>query len=84
MLILQKLARISKDFNYFIYLCGRINAKDSVYIGDTEVDIATAVNSNMDMITVLWGFRDKDFLTKCGGTNFVNAPREILSTLGLE
>jgi Fic family protein len=29
---LQKLARISKDFNYFIYLCGRINAKDSVYM----------------------------------------------------
>ena len=68
--------KVLKEFN--------LSSSDSVYVGDTDVDIETAKNSNMDMITVLWGFRDKDFLTKCGGTNFVNAPQEILSTLGLE
>lgn len=58
-----------------------LDAKDSVYIGDTEVDIATAVNSNMDMIVVTWGFRDVDFLKSNGGKNFVNSPEEILKVL---
>ena len=50
----------------------------AVYIGDSDVDIMTAKNCGLPCISVLWGFRDKDFLIQHGGTKFVNKPSEIL------
>ena len=50
----------------------------AVYIGDSDVDIMTAKNSGLPCISVLWGFRDKDFLIQHGGTIFVNKPSDIL------
>ena len=57
--------------------------KEAVYIGDSEVDVETASNANMDMICVTWGFRDKDFLAKSGAKIFVDSVDE-LSRLLLE
>lgn len=51
---------------------------DAVYIGDSEVDIETARNSGLPCISVLWGFRDRTFLTEHGGTTFVTEPGELL------
>ena len=50
----------------------------TVYIGDSEVDIATASNCHIPCITVLWGFRDRDFLLSQGATCLVESPEEIL------
>ena len=47
-------------------------AADAVYIGDSEVDIATAENAKMDCISVDWGFRDRDVLIKNGATVIVS------------
>ena len=58
----------------------QLGAKDNaVYIGDSDVDIMTAKNCDLPCISVLWGFRDKDYLIKHGGTIFVDKPSEILS-----
>lgn len=38
--------------------------EDSVYIGDSEVDIATANNASMACIAVSWGFRSIEELKK--------------------
>lgn len=54
-------------------------SSDTVYIGDSDVDIATARNSHLPCISVLWGFRDKDFLINHGATTFVSTPEEILN-----
>lgn len=56
-----------------------VTAEDAVYIGDSDVDIKTAENCGMPCISVLWGFRDKDFLIEHGGKIFVDNPREILA-----
>ncbi len=53
----------------------------SVYVGDSEVDIATARNSGMDAILCEWGFREKEFLKSQGAEIFVKKPSEILSLL---
>ena len=53
-------------------------AGTAVYIGDSEVDIATAANSGLPCISVLWGFRDHDFLLSHGAQCFVATPPEIL------
>ena len=52
---------------------------EAVYIGDSDVDIATAENANLDCITVTWGFRDEKFLKEKGGTVFAHNPKELLS-----
>ena len=38
----------------------------AVYIGDSEVDVATARNAGMPCISVSWGFRDRDVLVNAG------------------
>ena len=55
-----------------------VSRENAVYIGDSDVDLATARNSNLPCISVLWGFRDKDFLIEHGGNTFVTEPSQIL------
>ena len=55
-----------------------VNGEDTVYVGDSDVDVATARNSGIPCISVLWGFRDRDFLIEHGATTFVNTPEDIL------
>lgn len=50
----------------------------TVYIGDSEVDVATAHNSGLPCISVLWGFRDKDLLLQHGATTFATTPNDIV------
>ena len=54
------------------------SADTAVYIGDSDVDIETARNSGMPCISVLWGFRDRQFLIDHGATTLVERPEEIL------
>ena len=41
-------------------------ARRAVYIGDSEVDVATARNAGLPCISVSWGFRDRDVLVNAG------------------
>ena len=55
-----------------------VGEEGAVYIGDSDVDIATARNSSLPCISVLWGFRDRDFLLQHGATTLISAPKELL------
>jgi len=52
--------------------------KRAVYIGDSDVDVMTARNSGMPCISVLWGFRDQEFLIAHDAMIFVSSPLQIL------
>lgn len=52
--------------------------KDTVFVGDSEVDIQTARNAGIDCISVVWGFKDRDFLEANGAACIVSSPDEIL------
>jgi len=41
-----------------------VSAADSVFIGDSEVDILTGLNCGMDSISVDWGFKTHEFLVE--------------------
>ena len=56
----------------------QISREKAVYIGDSDVDVATARNSNLDMIAVDWGFRTREFLVEQGAKTIVSHPEEIL------
>ena len=51
--------------------------EEAIYIGDSEVDLQTAKNSELPCIAVLWGFRDKELLIRNGATVFAEKPAEI-------
>ena len=50
---------------------------ETVYVGDSDVDIQTAANAGVPCISVLWGFRDRAFLTASGAGIFAQSPCEI-------
>ena len=50
----------------------------AVYIGDSDVDIETAKNSGMPCISVLWGFRDQEFLQEHGANIYVSSPEQLM------
>ena len=51
---------------------------NAVYVGDSDVDLQTARNAGLPCISVLWGFRSRDFLTAHGATCFAKHPLDIL------
>ena len=53
----------------------------AVYIGDSEVDIATAANAGMDCITVSWGFRTRKEQEEAGAGVFAEKPEDIIAML---
>ena len=60
--------------------------EETVYVGDSEVDHKTAINSGLKCISCLWGFRTKEELIEAGaGENvFVNDPLEIMDVLNAD
>ena len=55
-----------------------VSKENAVYVGDSDVDLQTAINSKLPCISVLWGFRDRAFLEAHGATTFASNPGEIL------
>lgn len=55
-----------------------VGKENAVYVGDSDVDLMTARNSGLPCISVLWGFRDRDFLLRHGATTFVRKPSELI------
>lgn len=51
---------------------------DCIYIGDSEVDCATAHNANLPIIGCTWGFRDKSVLEENKAEYIIDKPCEIL------
>lgn len=58
-----------------------IERKKSVYIGDSDVDLQTAENSEMDCIAVNWGFREEKLLREKGADCIVSSPNEIVKII---
>ena len=56
--------------------------QETVYVGDSEVDIETAKNAGVDCICVTWGFRERQFFEERGGQVFVDTPKELLKICG--
>ena len=54
-----------------------VTADESVYVGDSEVDIETAVNAGVECISVTWGFRDYDWLISHGAKTIVDLPGDL-------
>lgn len=55
------------------------NKEEVLYIGDSDTDMETAINANVDSIGVTWGFRDKELLIETGAKYIAEKPMDILN-----
>lgn len=55
----------------------QMERNQAIYIGDSEVDVATARNAEIDCVAVDWGFRDKDCLQEAGAKVIVSTTKQV-------
>lgn len=58
-----------------------ITKDDVLYIGDSDVDMATARAAGVESVGVTWGFRPRKELIEAGANHIVDTPPEIFSLL---
>lgn len=64
--------------DYALTLLGADKA-GAVYVGDSEVDAATAKNAGLPLIAVTWGFRSAEALRRLGVERLAFTAEDILS-----
>lgn len=52
-----------------------------VLVGDSGVDVATAINAGMRPIGVTWGLRDREELQRAGAAALVDQPQQLLDVI---
>lgn len=58
--------------------------EQAIYVGDSEVDLATANNAGLPCALVTWGFRDEAFLRSLAlkpNTAFIHQPTDLLQII---
>ena len=58
-----------------------VTAEETVYVGDSEVDVSTYMNAGIDGVAVTWGFRSRKDLEKAGAERFADTMSELFSAL---
>ena len=58
-----------------------VEPNETLFIGDTKVDMQTAKNANMSSIGVLWGFREEEELVQHGATYIAKTPTDIIKLI---
>jgi len=64
------------------YVMEQLGCKEAVYVGDADTDIDVAKNAGIPSVSVLWGFRDENFLVDHGAEVTVKDANELLRELG--
>ncbi|MBQ7714713.1 MAG: HAD-IA family hydrolase [Clostridia bacterium] len=55
---------------------------ECAFIGDSDIDMKTGVNSGMLPVGVTWGYRSEECLTEAGAKIIVRSPEELCGALG--
>lgn len=62
----------------------KVSIENVIYAGDSETDVQTAANAEIDCIGCTWGFRSREVLEEHGARYIVKTPQEILNILKIE
>jgi phosphoglycolate phosphatase len=52
---------------------------ETLFVGDSEVDMETANNAGIRFIGAGWGFRGRGGLLAAGATDIIDQPSELLA-----
>ena len=71
------------DIVYDIMQRAGVEKVDTLYVGDSDVDMCTARAAGVESAGVTWGFRGRDELSRAGATHLVDTPDDILHLCGI-
>ena len=60
-----------------------VDKSEVLYVGDSGVDVATAINAKVAFTGVLWGFRPQKELEDLGAVSFVKSAEELYCLISL-
>lgn len=55
---------------------------ECAFVGDSDVDMHTAINAGCLPVGVSWGYRSEDVLRKAGAQIIVHSPSELVKVIG--
>jgi phosphoglycolate phosphatase len=58
--------------------CLAIPTQEILYLGDSDVDMKTALNANLLPVGATWGFRSEEELREAGAVEIITQPTELL------
>jgi phosphoglycolate phosphatase len=58
-----------------------LSPREFLYVGDSAVDMQTALGAGMFPVGVLWGFRSREELLKAGARALIGRPLDLLGIL---
>ena len=58
-----------------------VSSDETIYVGDTDVDMQTGKNLGAYTVGVLWGFRDEEELTDAGADAVISHPMELVDLI---
>ena len=58
-----------------------VDTQESIYVGDSEVDIETGLAAGVKTIGVSWGFRSRIILEEAGASDIIDTPKELLAII---
>ena len=58
-----------------------VPAQACLYVGDSDVDMTTALNAHMHPVGALWGFRSEEELNAAGAAEVIAQPTDLLKLL---
>ncbi len=61
----------------FIMAYFGVTPEESVYVGDSDVDVQFAHNAGMRCVSVNWGFRSEEEILAAGATCITGDPRQV-------
>lgn len=59
-----------------------VSNKETIYVGDSDIDMKTAANAKLKSIGCTWGFRTLEELLQNKASYVVNTPEEIIKIIG--
>ena len=61
-----------------------VEPDECAFVGDTPIDVKTAIAAGMLPVAVLWGFRSREELTRAGAKHALARPEELLELIASE
>lgn len=72
------------DIVYDILQRAGVEKDDTLYVGDSDVDMCTARAAGVESAGVTWGFRGRDELSRAGACHLAETPDDIWRLCGIE
>ncbi len=58
-----------------------LECDEAIFVGDTEVDLATACNAGIPCILMTWGYRDREDMERIGANFFADSAERLAEIL---